>query len=235
MADKGVCQLGFCVNLPAVWALLETAKCRKGVAGMSWLSLRRFFRVHWKWVVTTLVSLFGFVIERVVLSLFPSFFEVKLLLGPSLWVLLFVVVAFAAAGVVFFVFIPFLGELAVWLFRPALVGTKRRKFCDLLPEVECCLGFLGKDYGEQAASVSAGDVLESFGLPAPFSSRVQYKSLMMRLEVLFSKLRKLGLRVPTSVEIDSVGDLGRMGEYLGQIEVCMRACDLDSAREIDPP
>ena len=189
---------------------------------------------RWQALVMVVFGLLGLIFDFVGLGRVKES-SVPLLLPEVLSPWLSAVAGLIVGWLLFFKVLPRLMIVGRWFFRPAFVCTKRRKFCDLLPEVECCLGFLGKDYREQAASVPVGDVLESFGVPASFSSRVQYKSLVMRLEVLFSKLRKLGVPVPASVEIDSVGDLGRMGEYFGQLEVCMRVCDLDSAREIDPP
>ena len=197
---------------------------------MSWSRLKRFFQANWKRIITALGFFFRPVIERFVLSVFPSFSEVKLLM-PILWFLLFAAAAIGVTGVVVFVIVPALMRVADWIFRPAVVGSKRRRFYDLLPEVKWCLDALRKDYEVEASAVS--NIVDL--IPPSFSSHARYEELKIRLRMLFSRFEKLGISVPDSVEIDSLGDLKCMGRYLRELKACMFACDLDEARKIDPP
>ena len=196
---------------------------------MSWL--KRFFQAHWKWIITFLGSLFGPAVERVVLSVFPESFEVELLNSAIPRFLLFAAAACGITGVVVFVGAPALVRAADWLLRPAPIGTKRRGFCNLFPEVKSCLDILEKDYEFEAATRGRSD-----GVTAPpFDSHVRYAELRSRLGRLFSKLDRLGVPVPDSIQIDSLGDLIDMVMYLTQLKDCVSACDLGAARKIVPP
>ncbi len=236
-----MCQLGFCVDSSVVWALLMAAKCSKGAADMSRSRLKRFFQANWRWIITFLGFIFRPAIEKIVLSVFSSFSEVKLLISPILWFLLFAVAAIGVTGVVVFVILPLLMKGADWLFRPAFVCTKRRRFCDLLPEVEWCLDAIKEDYRDEAASVARsnvgiGTISKVYNIfPPPVGPHVRYEALRSRLGRLFSNLDKVDVPIPDSVEIDTLGELTDMAGYLAQLHDCMSGCDLDAAREIDPP
>lgn len=117
------------------------------------------------------------------------------------------------------------------VFWPAVVGSKPRRFYSLLPEVKSCLDVLEKDYEFEAATLGRSD-----GVTAPpFDSHVRYAELRSQLGRLFSKLEKLGIPVPDSIQIDSLGDLIDMIKYLTQLKNYMSVCDLAAAREIVPP
>ena len=219
----------YCVNPLAVWALLMTANYRKGATGMRWL--KRFFQAHWKWIITLLGSFFRPVVERVVLPVFPASFEVELLNSAILRFLLFAAAACGITGVFVFVVAPALVRVADWLLRPAPVGSKPRSFYSLLPDVKSCLDVLEKDYEFEAVTRGRSDGVT---VP-PFDSHVRYAELRSRLGRLFSKLDRLGVPVPDSIQIDSLGDLIDMVMYLTQLKDCVSACDLGAARKIVPP
>lgn len=215
-----------------MWALPMTVKCSKGVADMSWSRLKGLFQTNWKWIISMASGvIFEPVLERFVLSNFPTLFEVGLLNSAALRFVLFVVAASGVVGVVVFVILPFLIKGVDGLFRPAPVGSKRRRFYSLLPEVKSCMDVLEKDYKFEADTLGRSD-----GVTAPpFDSHVRYAELRSRLGRLFSKLDKLGVPAPDSIQIDSLGDLIDMVMYLTQLKDCVSACDLGAARKIVPP
>ena len=199
---------------------------------MSWSRLNEFFQTNWKWIISMASGvILEPVVERFVLSTFSSLFEVGPLNSATLRFLLFAAAACGITGVVVFVVVPALLRVADWLFRPALVGSKPRRFYSLLPEVKSCLDVLEKDYEFEAATLGRSD-----GVTAPpFDSHVRYAELRSRLGRLFLKLEKLGVPVPVSIQIDSLGDLIDMVMYLTQLKNYMSARDLNAAREIVPP
>lgn len=121
--------------------------------------------------------------------------------------------------------------LGRWFFCPAVIGSKRRRFCDLLSEVERCLAVTREDYEFAADNVGQNDGWT----PPPVDSHERFADLRIRLEMLFPRLKRLGVPVPDAVQVDRLGDLTDMVGYLAQLKRCMRACDLGAARKIDPP
>ncbi len=162
------------MNPPVVWALLMAAKCSKGVADMSWSRLKGFFQTNWKSIISLASGvILEPIVEQFVLSVFSSLFEVGPLNSATLRFLLFAAAACGMTGVVVFVVVPALVRVADRFFRPALVGSKPRRFHSLLPEVKSCLDVLEKDYEYEAATLGKSDGVT---VP-PFDSHVRYAEL----------------------------------------------------------
>ena len=144
---------------------------------------------------------------------------------------LYVVMALIGALLLFLHIAPTLRSGADWLFRPAVVGSPRRRLHNLLPEVEWCLNAVKEDYKYQASV--AGQIYNV--VPPPLGLTVRFTQLKSRLGRLCSKLDGLGVPVPDPVRINSLGELSDMVEYLARLQDCVSACDLGAARKIDPP
>ena len=166
--------------------------------------------------------------EQFVSASFPSFYE---LLDPVLRFLLFAVSGMAVTGIVVFVIWPLLVKGVRWIFTPALIGTERRRFHNLLTNVECCSDLAWKLSEYTAATVGKRDLTTS----PPLCTLDWEDALKAELRMLYPKLKKLRVPVPDSVEIVTYRNILDIRRYLVQLERWMRKCALDAARKIDPP